>query len=65
MNLIIIFLIIIVICQFFYIVRLHRGYDGKLEVNEARDSWTVSIRTHPEDVKKKRCIRLRVEVTDK
>lgn len=55
-------LIIIVICQFIYIAKMHRGYDGKLEVDEARDSWRVSIRTHPEDVKNKRCIRLKVEV---
>ena len=35
--------------------------DGRIEINEARDSWTIAITEDPERLKKKKYIKLKVE----
>lgn len=36
--------------------------DGRLIVDEAADSWTVSITTNPEEIKHKKSINLTVDI---
>lgn len=58
---VIIFLATLGICQLFYSVYTHVKRDGKIIVDEAADSWRISITTNPEEIKKKKCIKLDVE----
>lgn len=61
---IVIFLITLVICQLVH-TALSKRNDGKLIVDETADSWTISITTSPEEIKRKKKIRLDVELTSK
>ncbi len=58
---VIIFVITIGICQVVRFICDHIKRDGKLTVNEAADSWTITITTNPEEIKRKKRITLKVE----
>ena len=60
---VVIFLVTLGICQIIYTIYRLRKRDGKLTINEAADSYTITITTNPEEIKKKKCIKLRVEKT--
>lgn len=50
-----------IILLFLVLKRVFKHYDGKLVVDEARDSWTVTITTKPDRIKKKKSIELKIE----
>ena len=50
-----------IILLFIVLKRVFKRFDGKLVVDEARDSWTVTITTKPGKVKKKKSIELKIE----
>lgn len=56
-----ILLSVIVIESFLLLVCTFKRYDGRIEIDEARDSWTVAITENPEKIKRKRYIRLKVK----
>ena len=54
-------LLIIFIESFLLLLCTFKRRDGRIEIDEARDSWTVAITEDPERIKKKKNIVLRVE----
>lgn len=50
-----------IILLFLVLKRVFKHYDGKLVVDEARDSWTVTITTKPWKVIEKKSIELKIE----
>lgn len=54
-------LCVIIIESFLLLILTFKRKDGRLEIDEARDSWTIAITENPEKIKKKRSIRLKVE----
>lgn len=54
-------LCVIIIESFLLLILTFKRKDGRIEIDEARDSWTIAITENPEKIKKKRSIRLKVE----
>lgn len=52
---------IIIFESFLLLLCTFKRRDGRIEIDEARDSWTVAITEDPERIKKKKNIVLRVE----
>ena len=65
-NLLIVIILIetfTITCMLVRIFVVDRKVDGKLTINEARDSWTISIKTEPEKLKKRKYLRLYIRLT--
>ena len=58
---VIVFTIIIGICLIAQFISDRMKRDGKLTINEALDSWTITITTNPEEIKKKKRIVINIE----
>ena len=61
-------LILIIILEslaLLFVVLKHffKRFDGRLMIDEARDSWTVAITTDPAKVNKKKALELKIEKT--
>jgi hypothetical protein len=39
-----------------------RKYDGRIEVDETRDSWTIAITENPDKINKKRYLKIKVMI---
>lgn len=57
----IVLVIIVIFESFLLLVLALKKKDGRIVVDEARDSWTIAITENPEKIKKKRSIKLKVE----
>lgn len=54
-------LIIVIIFESFLLLRnAFKKNDGRLEIDEARDSYTIAITEDPERIKKKKHLKIKV-----
>ena len=58
---VVVFTIIIGICLVVQYISDHMKRDGKLTINDSMDSWTITITTNPEEIKRKKRIVINVE----
>lgn len=58
---VVVFTIIIGICLVVQFISDHMKRDGKLTINDSMDSWTITITTNPEEIKKKKRIVINIE----
>lgn len=58
---VVVFTIIIGICLVAQFISDHMKRDGKLTINESTDSWTITITTNPEEIKRKKRIVINIE----
>ena len=60
MTLYIALIAVIIFESILLLVCVFKRRDGRIEIDEARDSWTIAITENPDKIKKKRYIRLKV-----
>lgn len=58
---VVVFTIIIGICLVVQFISDHMKRDGKLTINDSMDSWTITITTNPEEIKRKKRIVINIE----
>lgn len=58
---VVVFTIIIGICLVVQYISDHMKRDGKLTINDSMDSWTITITTNPEEIKRKKRIVINIE----
>lgn len=58
---IVIFVLTYCICHLVHKICDRHRRDGKIVIDSATDSWTISITTNPEEIKRKKKITLHIE----
>lgn len=58
---VVVFTIIIGICLVVQFISDHMKRDGKLTINDSMDSWTITITTNPEEIKRKKRIVINID----